>query len=98
MLDRSTGAHLRYIPVASSSNPYDVVQEGDYLYVSGLFTNKVYKISLQSYSVVANLDVGVSPRASVSPRVSCLSAIRVDTRTTMPIAQYRLSTCQALAW
>ncbi|HQH50260.1 MAG TPA: T9SS type A sorting domain-containing protein [Candidatus Cloacimonadota bacterium] len=62
MLDRSTGAHLRYIPVASSSNPYDVVQEGDYLYVSGLFTNKVYKISLQSYSVVASLDVGNSPQ------------------------------------
>lgn len=61
LLSRSTGAHIRYIPVAPSSNPYDVLKVGDFLYVSGLFTDKVYKISLQSYSVVGSLNVGVAP-------------------------------------
>lgn len=60
-LDRQTGAQLRYINVAASSNPYDVLKIGDYLYVSGLFTDKVYKISLAGGNVVASLDVGISP-------------------------------------
>jgi len=61
MINRITGTTARTIFIASSVNPWDVVKEGDYLYVSGLFTDKVYKISLQSYSVVAQLSVGVSP-------------------------------------
>lgn len=62
MLDRATGSHLRYIPVAASCNPYDVVKAGDFLYVTGLFTDKVYKLSLQSFSLVASLDVGTAPQ------------------------------------
>ncbi len=61
MIDRNTGSTARNIFIASSVNPWDVVKEGDYLYVSGLFTDKVYKISLQTYSVVSQLSVGVSP-------------------------------------
>jgi len=61
MLDRSTGAHLRFIPVAASCNPWDVVKAGGYLYVSGLFTNRVYKISLDSFAVVGSLEVGTAP-------------------------------------
>lgn len=61
LLSRSTGAHIRYIPVAPSCNPYDVLKVDNFLYVSGLFTDKVYKISLQSYSVVGTLTVGVAP-------------------------------------
>lgn len=61
MLSRQSGAHIRYIPVEGSSNPWDLLKAGDFLYVSGLFTNKVYKISLDSYSVVASLEVGTAP-------------------------------------
>lgn len=61
VLDRVTGAQVRYLPVAASCNPYDVLKVGDFLYVSGLFTDKVYKISLQSNSVVATLEVGTAP-------------------------------------
>lgn len=61
MVDRASGAHLRYIPVAASANPYDVLKVGDFLYVSGLFTNKVYKLSLAANAVVASLDVGTAP-------------------------------------
>jgi len=61
VLDRASGEHLRYIPVAASSNPYDVLKVGEYLYVTGLFTDKVYKLSLQSNSVVGSLTVGIAP-------------------------------------
>jgi hypothetical protein len=61
VISRQNGSLVRYIPVASSSNPYDVLKVEDYLYVSGLFTNKVYKISLLSNSVVGSVDVGIAP-------------------------------------
>lgn len=61
-LNRHTGAQIRYMNVEASSNPYDLLKIGDYLYVTGLFTNKVYKISLASGSVVASLVVGTSPQ------------------------------------
>ena len=61
-IDRHTGAQIRYMNVEASSNPYDVLKVDDHLYVTGLFTNKVYKISLASGSVVASLDVGEAPQ------------------------------------
>ena len=66
VLNRVTGAHIRYIPVAGSSNPYDVLKVGDHLYVSGLFTEKLYKISLQTNSVVASVNVGAGPQGLCS--------------------------------
>jgi len=61
VIARQSGTHLRYIPVAPSANPWDCLKVGDYLYVSGLITGKVYKISLQSGSVVAAVDTGICP-------------------------------------
>ncbi|HAN40464.1 MAG TPA: hypothetical protein DCQ12_00880 [Candidatus Cloacimonas sp.] len=61
-IDRHTGAQIRYMNVEASSNPYDVLKVDDHLYVTGLFTNKVYKISLASGSVVASLEVGDAPQ------------------------------------
>jgi hypothetical protein len=66
VLNRSTGAHIRYIPVAPSANPWDVLKVDDHLYVTGLFTNKVYKISLFTNSVVGSLTVGNSPEGLAS--------------------------------
>lgn len=66
VLDRHTGAHIRYIAVAGSSNPYAVLKVGENLYVSGLFTDKLYKISLQSNSMVASVDVGIGPQGLCS--------------------------------
>ena len=61
-LDRHTGAQIRYLYVEASSNPFDVLKIGDHLYVTGLFTDKVYKISLAEGSVVASLNVGIGPQ------------------------------------
>ncbi len=66
VLNRLTGAHIRYIPVAGSSNPYAVLKVDEHLYVSGLFTDKLYKISLQTNSVVASVDVGIGPQGLCS--------------------------------
>ena len=66
MISRQTGQSLRYISIAPSSNPWDVVKVDGYLYVTGLFTDTVYKISLQSYSVVAQISVGTAPEALVA--------------------------------
>ena len=66
IVDRASGAYLRRIPVAASANPYDVLKVGDFLYVSGLFTNKVYKLSLAANAVVASLDVGTAPEGLCS--------------------------------
>ncbi len=66
VLDRASGALIRYIPVAASSNPYDVLKVGEFLYVTGLFTDRVYKICLQSNSVVGSLSVGVAPEGLCS--------------------------------
>ena len=61
VLNRDDGSLVRYIPVAASCNPWDVLKAGEFLYVSGLFTNRVYKISLTSGAVVGSLEVGTAP-------------------------------------
>lgn len=61
VVSRQSGAHIRYIPIAPSCNPWDVLKIDDHLYVTGLFTDTLYKVSLQSNSVVASLQVGTAP-------------------------------------
>ncbi len=61
MIDRQTGVTIRYIGLGVSVNPWEGIRHDDYLYVTGLFTNRVYKISLQSYTVVADCIVGEAP-------------------------------------
>jgi len=62
MINRLTGATIRYIGLGVSVNPWEAVLHNGYLYVTGLFTNRVYKISLQSYTVVADCIVGEAPQ------------------------------------
>ncbi|MGC9362452.1 MAG: T9SS type A sorting domain-containing protein, partial [Candidatus Syntrophosphaera sp.] len=61
VVSRQSGAHIRYIPIAPSCNPWDVLKVDDHLYVTGLFTDTLYKVSLQSNSVVGSLQVGTAP-------------------------------------
>lgn len=61
VVSRHSGAHIRYIPIAPSCNPWDVLKVDDNLYVTGLFTDTLYKVSLQSNSVVGSLEVGTAP-------------------------------------
>ncbi|MDD2229388.1 MAG: T9SS type A sorting domain-containing protein [Candidatus Cloacimonetes bacterium] len=61
VISRNSGALIRTLFIAPSANCWDVLKDNNYLYVTGLFTDKVYKVSLQSNTVVAELNVGVSP-------------------------------------
>jgi len=56
-----SGETLATILVAPGSNPWDAVKQGDFLYVSGLFSGKVYKVDTLSGSVVASVNVGIAP-------------------------------------
>ncbi len=60
-LSRIDGSLLANIFIGMSSNPWDAVKHGNYLYVSGLFTGKVYKVDVNSDSVVGSVNVGYAP-------------------------------------
>ena len=66
VISRFTGNSLYFLPIQASSNPYDVLKVGDYLYVTGLFTNKLYKVSLLTNNVVSSLNVGIAPEGLCS--------------------------------
>ncbi|HOD17263.1 MAG TPA: T9SS type A sorting domain-containing protein [Candidatus Cloacimonadota bacterium] len=62
-LDKQTGSTLANILIASGCNPWDACKEGNFLYVTGLFTDKVYKVNAITQAVEASLNVGISPEA-----------------------------------
>lgn len=62
-ISRATGASLTNIHLGNGSNPWDAVKHEDNLYVSGLFTGKVYKVDTISGSVSASVNVGTAPEA-----------------------------------
>lgn len=62
-IDRITGATLANILIENSSNPWDACSEGNFLYVTGLFTHKVYKVHKTSHTVMGSVTVGNSPEA-----------------------------------
>jgi len=60
-IDLETGHTVTNIFIADSSNPYDITIQGDFAYVTGLFTNKVYKVSLLTDQVTNSISVGLGP-------------------------------------
>lgn len=62
-ISRLSGATITNINIEASCNPWDAFLEGDFLYVTGLFTNKVYKVNTISQTVVGFVEVGNSPEA-----------------------------------
>lgn len=62
-ISRTTGQSLQNILVAIGSNPWDAIKHGDYLYVSGLVSGKVYKIDTITSTTVANLQIGPASEA-----------------------------------
>ncbi|MDD2331127.1 MAG: T9SS type A sorting domain-containing protein [Candidatus Cloacimonetes bacterium] len=62
-ISRSTGASLGNILIEIGSNPWDAILHEDNLYVSGLFTGKVYRINTVSGSVSGSVNVGTAPEA-----------------------------------
>ncbi|MCK4312217.1 MAG: T9SS type A sorting domain-containing protein [Candidatus Cloacimonetes bacterium] len=64
-IDIETGATVSYIFIETSSNPYDITIEGNYAYVSGGLSNKVYKVNLGTEVVENTVTVGGNPAGIV---------------------------------
>ncbi len=62
-ISRTNGATLANIFVGAGSNPWDAVKHQNNLYVSGLFTGKVYRINTISGAVTGSVTVGTAPEA-----------------------------------
>ena len=60
-INLQTGATEALIFIGLSTNPYDIIIEGDFAYVSGGMSNKVYKIDLNTDEVVGSVNVGSNP-------------------------------------
>ncbi|MFA5570219.1 MAG: T9SS type A sorting domain-containing protein [Sphaerochaetaceae bacterium] len=60
-IDLKNGQTIQRIDVEEYSNPYSIVIADGFAYVSGLMTNKVYKIDLNIDKVVDELEVGIAP-------------------------------------
>lgn len=62
-ISASSGTTLGNIFIGNGVNPWDAIRHQDHLYVTGLFTGKVYKIDIFSGTVVGNINVGTAPEA-----------------------------------
>jgi len=62
-INKQTGSTVCNILIEAGCNPWDAVLDGDFLYVTGLFTNKVYKVHTVNHNVVGFVEVGISPEA-----------------------------------
>lgn len=59
----ATGATIANHFIAVGSNPWDAILHDGYIYVSGLFTGKVYKLDINTGQVIGSVNVGSSPEA-----------------------------------
>ena len=60
-INLDSGQTLTHIYIENSSNPYDIIIDGNYAFVSGALTNKVYKINLDTEIVENSIEVGGNP-------------------------------------
>lgn len=61
LIDIETGQTEQEIFIEDSSNPYDLIVVGDFAYVTGALTNKLYKIDLQNATLFDEVEVGANP-------------------------------------
>ncbi len=64
-IDIVTGSTVSNIFIEASSNPYDIIIDENYAFVSGALTNKVYKINLNNEIVESSIEVGGNPAGMV---------------------------------
>jgi hypothetical protein len=61
IINAQTGSTIGHIFLENSSNPMHIVIHDGYAYVSGLYSNKVYKINLSDTTDITSLTVGSGP-------------------------------------
>jgi YVTN family beta-propeller protein len=60
-LVKETGNTVGNIYIGASTNPYDILVLGDFAYVTGALSNRLYKIDLLTDTVIADIAVGNNP-------------------------------------
>lgn len=60
-IDIENGQTVSYIYFGSSTNPYDIIIEDNFAYVSGGLSNEVYKVNLISEEIEDSVPVGLNP-------------------------------------
>jgi DNA-binding beta-propeller fold protein YncE len=86
-IDRFTGATLANILVESGCNPWDAVSDQTHVFVTGLFTDKVYRVNKSTHQVDGYGSMSASPRKpSASMTASSMSPTPAATRITMQAA------------
>jgi hypothetical protein len=60
-IDKESGNTVCHIYTGASSNPYDILIQDDYAYITGGLSNQIYKLDLTTDSIIAELTVGNNP-------------------------------------
>jgi hypothetical protein len=61
VINADTGLNIGYINLENSSNPWNAVIHNDYIYISGYYTNKIYKANLNNFTDIQSVSVGNTP-------------------------------------
>jgi len=61
VINLDSGATIATIELEDSANPWSIVFHYDFAYVTGLFSNKLYKIDLNNNQIVSMLNIGTGP-------------------------------------
>lgn len=57
---RETGNLIKSYNLENSANPWNMIEQGDYYYITGMMTNKLYRINKTSEEITS-LEVGIGP-------------------------------------
>lgn len=63
--DKDSGANLGNYLIEVGSNPWDLVLYEGYFYITGLISNKVYKMDAGNYQVVGSIALNTAPEALI---------------------------------
>lgn len=65
VINPENGTTLSNIILENSSNPWNIVIHENNAYVSGLYSDKIYKIDINTYNIEASLNVGAGPEGMI---------------------------------
>jgi hypothetical protein len=61
IINANTGITDSRVNLDNSSNPMNVIEHNGFLYVTGLYSNRLYKINISDTSAITALDIGIGP-------------------------------------
>jgi YVTN family beta-propeller protein len=61
IVNPNTGATIDTIYLENSSNPWNIAIHGNFAYVTGLYSDKLYRIDLNNTSNISEIEIGIGP-------------------------------------